>query len=151
MKAPLILGTDLTNMSAATYATITNKAAISVSKDPLAEQGVMRISSEWLPASKHGGGVPSGHMVWSGALSKGGVAAALLNLNTAPQEITMTELELPESRATREGLGAAAGAGKWEIKEAFSGRVQCASCSLPQTVTVAPHDVALWVMAPASA
>jgi hypothetical protein len=30
MKAPLILGTDLTNMSATTLATITNEAAIAV-------------------------------------------------------------------------------------------------------------------------
>lgn len=67
MKAPLILGTDLTNMTAATLATITNKAAISVNKDPLAEQGVLR-TSQWLPASKKTdpeNNLPYGHMVVS--------------------------------------------------------------------------------------
>ena len=78
-------------MSDATFAAITNKAAIAVNKDPLAEQGVLRISSEWLPKSKHGGGEPSGYMIWSGALSKGGVVAALLNLNTAPQEVSKSD------------------------------------------------------------
>ena len=67
MKAPLILGTDLTNMTAATLATITNKAAIAVNKDPLAEQGVLR-TSQWLPTSKHTdpeNNLPFGHMVVS--------------------------------------------------------------------------------------
>ena len=67
MKAPLILGTDLTNMTAATLATITNKAAISVNKDPLAEQGVLR-TSQWLPAGRKTdpeNNPPYGHMVVS--------------------------------------------------------------------------------------
>ena len=38
MKSPLILGTDLTNLTSATLATITNHHAIAVSKDPLGEQ-----------------------------------------------------------------------------------------------------------------
>ena len=52
MTSPLLRGTDLTNMSAATLATVTNKAAIAVNKDGLAEQGLLRTNT-WQPGNKH--------------------------------------------------------------------------------------------------
>jgi hypothetical protein len=87
---------------------------------------------------------------WSGALSKGGATAALLNLETTPQKITLSDTELPPSRVPQpEGSRLDSSAATWTIKEAFSGKVQCTGCSLPQAVEVAPHDVALWVLTPA--
>lgn len=53
MKSPLILGTDLTNMSSATLTTITSTGAIAVSKDKLGEQGVLRESSCYHPPMPH--------------------------------------------------------------------------------------------------
>ena len=144
MKSPLLLGTDLTNMSAATLATITNKAAIAVNKDGLAEQGLLRTNT-WQPGNKHSPSSAHGYQVWSGALSKGGAAAVLANLETTPQAITLDSGELPEHRQAEAGSGA----GQWSIAEAFTGKVHCSSCALPQTATVGPHDVAMWVLSPA--
>ena len=143
MKAPLILGTDLSNMTAPTLATITNKAAIAVSKDTLGEQGLLRTSSLWQPQSKHVDleHPPIGFQVWTGALSKGGATAVLANLDMSAKSIILHPSEMP---ASRQGVAAA-----WHITEAFSGKVQCLRCALPQTVQVGPHDVAMWTMTPA--
>jgi hypothetical protein len=58
MKAPLILGTDLTNLTVPTLATITNRAAIAVNKDSLGEQGLLRTSA-WSPGGRKPD--PEGH------------------------------------------------------------------------------------------
>jgi alpha-galactosidase len=151
MKSPLILGTDLTNLTAATLRTLTAEGAIAVSKDPLAEQGVLRESPCYAPPPEHAKvespaeryGSPCGHQVWSGALSHGGVAAVLTNLESAKAlDITLTSALLPPSRRAQ---------AKWVITDAYTGRVVCAAagCVLPRTVAVPPNDVAFWVMRPA--
>lgn len=140
MKSPLLLGTDLTNMSAATLDTITNPVAISVSKDRLGEQGILRKSTCYNPSKSQRDLEPCGYQVWSGALSEGGVTAVLANLeSTGKQTIALTKDLLPSSRQIT---------AKWNIKDAYS-TYKCDSCSLPQSVTVAPHDIAFLVLTPA--
>ena len=84
---------------------------------------------------------------WSGALSKSGAVAALLNLEKTPQKLTLQDAELPPSRIGRAMLQGGQ-QGSWTMKEAFTGKVQCTGCSLPQTLEVAPHDVALLILTP---
>ena len=119
-----------------------------MSKDPLAEQGLLRTSSKWQPQSKHGDPEhpPTGFQIWSGALRSGRVAAVLANLDTTTQRISMHASELPPRSRQSDDVGATT---KWDITEAFSGKVQCRGCELPVSVSVGPHDVAFWTMAPA--
>ena len=132
-------------MSDATLATVTDKAAISVNQDPLGEQGVLRKDGGYQPDKPRPTTNPAyGFQVWSGALSKGGAAAVLANLEgKGEQSITLTRDEMPASRVSR----AAGRMAKWDIVEAFSGKKQ-AGVTLPLTATVGPHDVAMWVMSP---
>lgn len=76
MKAPLLLGTDLTNMTAATLATITAPMAIAVSQDKLGVQGTLLHSSCYkLPAKIRGGHYPDpcGYQVDPQSRSGGGI------------------------------------------------------------------------------
>jgi len=140
IKAPLLLGTFLHNISDATLATITNKLAIAVNQDALGEQGVLRKSGGYMPDKPRPTTNPAyGFQIWSGALSKGGAAAVLANLEPSkPQVLTLTSAEMPASRAATT---------HWDITEAFTGAKQT-GVTLPATVTVGPHDVALWVLTP---
>ena len=160
MKAPLLLGTDMTNMTDATLKTITSPGAISVSKDALGEQGLLRESPCYNPAGPNFGpdghtlldqwddgytapvyGTPCGHQVWSGALSNGGAAVVLANLDdNAAATIDLSAKLLPTSQAATP---------RWDINNAYSGKTVCRGCKLPQSAKVAPHDVAFWVLTPA--
>ena len=87
------------------------------------------------------------HFQWSGALANAGAVAALLNLETTPSELTLHNEELPPSRINHTKLQDGE-QGSWTITEAFSEKVLCKGCSLPKTVEVAPHDVALLILTP---
>ena len=82
--------------------------------------------------------------MWSGALSKGGVAAVLANLEESEQTVTLhaEQRHMPRRRA-----GAAK---RWDIVDAYSGASVCAGCTLPRSARVGAHDVAFWVLSPAS-
>ncbi len=67
MAAPLIAGNDLTGLSVASLATLTNQEVIAVDQDALGKQGVL--------LSDNGGGL----QVWAKPVT-GGTAVALLNL-----------------------------------------------------------------------
>ncbi len=78
MAAPLILGNDLTNMSAATLATLGNTEVIAVDQDPLGKQGVPISPSTTLE-------------VWSKPLSGAKTyAVALFNRTASAANITVT-------------------------------------------------------------
>jgi alpha-galactosidase len=76
MKAPLLIGCDVTKMSQDTLMILTNKEAIAVNQDPLGVQGHKVNSSNNLE-------------VWAGPLSGNSVAAILLNRGTTTEKITM--------------------------------------------------------------
>jgi len=142
LKAPLLLGTFIHNVSGATLATVTNAAAIAVNQDALGEPGTMRKDGGYLPDKpRPTGNVAYGYQIWSGALSNGGAAVVLANLEgNRSQPLTLSKDEMPPSRA---------GTAVWDVAEAFSGATM-KSVTLPLAwPAVAPHDVAMLVLTPA--
>tara|TARA_B110000208_G_scaffold184375_1_gene238192 strand:- start:180 stop:1181 length:1002 start_codon:yes stop_codon:yes gene_type:complete len=138
IKAPLLIGTALVTMTDATLATLTNAAAIAVNQDALGEQAVLRKDGGWVPNQpRPTTNAAYGFQIWSGALSNNGAAALLANLDgNASRAITFEQADLPASRTAT---------AKWDIVEAFTGS-KVSGVVLPHTVTVPPHDVAMWVM-----
>jgi len=98
MAAPLITGNDLTKMSAATKATLTNAEVIAVDQDPLGKQG--RVVA-----------TPGTNLeVWSKEMSASNTrAVALFNRGSASASITVqwNQLGLPASSAAVRDLWAA--------------------------------------------
>src|SRR5512143_1805231 len=76
--APLIAGNDLTSMSAATKAILTNAEVIAVDQDPLGAQGTLVATPQ------------AGLQVWSKTLSNNARAVALFNRNASAANITVT-------------------------------------------------------------
>jgi alpha-galactosidase len=76
--APLIAGNDLTSMSAATKAILTNAEVIAVDQDSLGSQGTLVATPQ------------AGLQVWSKTLSNNARAVALFNRNASPTNITVT-------------------------------------------------------------
>jgi alpha-galactosidase len=77
MAAPLIAGTDVRTMSAATKAILTNRDVIAVDQDPLGEQGRPVASAD-------------GHWVLSKPLAGGDRAVTLFNETGVPATVTTT-------------------------------------------------------------
>jgi alpha-galactosidase len=92
MAAPLITGNDLTTMSAATKATLTNPEVIAVDQDPLGKQGRVVATPG------------SGLEVWSKEMAGTNVrAVALFNRNdsgTASITVRWSEIGIPAGAAT---------------------------------------------------
>ena len=78
LAAPLIAGNDLTSMSAATKAILTNAEVIAVDQDPLGNQGKLAATPQ------------AGLQVWSKTLSNNARAVALFNRNASAANITVT-------------------------------------------------------------
>jgi len=76
MKAPLLIGTDLTTSTPETLRTLGNSDVISVNQDPLGIQGELRVSTKV-------------SQVWTGRLSGGCFAAVLVNLADGPTSIEL--------------------------------------------------------------
>jgi len=104
MAAPLITGNDLSTMSAATKATLTNKEIIAVDQDPLGKQG--RVVA----------GNGTSQEVWSKEMSGTNTrAVALFNRGTASANITVqwSALGIPTGAATVRDLWAATDRGSF--------------------------------------
>lgn len=151
MKAPLMLGNDLTNMTAATMATVTNTLAIAVNKDPLAEQGVLRVNTCYDGCVKDAETNvrtcnACGYQVWSGRLAKGAIAVVLANLDeTKTVSIKLAASMLPRGDANVNAFEQA----KWTIRNVFD-KKDYAADGLPFSAKVKPHDVAFLVLTPAA-
>ena len=78
LKAPLLLGNDLTNMSKETFEIISNEEIIAINQDPLGKQG-KRISRKW--------GLTGDSEVYAGELIDGW-AVILFNRSWLPSHIT---------------------------------------------------------------
>jgi alpha-galactosidase len=118
MAAPLLAGNDLTNMSAGTLTTLTNRAVIAVDQDPLGRQGHVVANQ-------------SGHWVLTKPLTNG--ARAVVLFNQTDQSATMI------TTARRVGLGHAPvyyERNLWRhTTRKTAGRIRA---------TVAPHGVAMF-------
>ena len=97
-KAPLIIGTDVTNMSAAALAILTNDEAIAVNQDPLGLQAfvVWRSEAHLPPVGATLPPVPL-ESVWAGPLEGGAFAVVLFNAGEAAATITLTRAMLLNS------------------------------------------------------
>ncbi len=122
LAAPLIAGTDLTSMSAATRDILTNRAVIAIDQDPLGEQG--------LPVSNAGG-----LWVLTRPLANGDRAVVLFNETDAAATITTT--------ATQVGLPAAR---VYLLRDVW--RHGTAVTDGPISANVAPHAVVMYRVAP---
>jgi len=87
-SAPLMVGTDVSNMSADTREILLNRAVIAVDQDPLGQQG-RRVKKD------------GDFEVWSKQLADGGRAVVLLNRSAAPAtiEAAWTDIGYPASLA----------------------------------------------------
>jgi alpha-galactosidase len=90
--SPLIAGNDITTMSAATRAILTNPDLIAVDQDRLGIQG---------RPVRDGGA--NGVQVWVKPLADGSMAVGLLNRSTAAATITTTAEEIGMATASRAG------------------------------------------------
>jgi alpha-galactosidase len=99
IKAPLLLGNDLRNMSTDVLNIITNTEVIALNQDPLGVQGYKRSSKTVKKAShtirrgddaqEYNNADDDGTVeVWAGELAGGDVAVVLFNRSTQPQKIT---------------------------------------------------------------
>lgn len=142
IKAPLLIGTWLNNVSKATLATLTDRVAIGVNQDRLGVQGALRRSGGWVPDQPRPTTDPAfGYQVWSGPLSNGGVAAVLANLDGGSSKVlSLNSGDLPASRR---------GTVSWHVVRAFNGSEQTGA-SLPLTFVVGPHDVVMCTLTPAA-
>lgn len=124
MKAPLLIGTDITNTTAATMATLSNADAIAINQDPLGVQGVLRADG---PLSQ----------VWSGELSGHRFAVVLHNKgNDTNRLVALRQAGLP--------LGVDVGA-VWSIRDVWKNRT-LTDQQLPVYFKVGPRDTALLVL-----
>ena len=88
MKAPLLIGCDLTQASAETLEILSNKEAIAVNQDGLGVQG-HRVWSDKGGNKEVNGDVPEGDLeVWAGPLMSGQFAVILLNRSENEAEIS---------------------------------------------------------------
>ena len=76
MKAPLLIGTDLMNMSAATLETFSNVEVVGVNQDELGEQA--RLLKPIRP----------GQLAWVGNLSRARFVVLLVNTQDTPQDLS---------------------------------------------------------------
>jgi alpha-galactosidase len=99
-KAPLLIGCDVTKMSAATLAILTNPEVIAVNQDPLGVQGkkVASAASRFSNAPN----APQDLEVWAGPLSGGSQAVLLLNRadsGSEPITVKWTDIGFPAEKA----------------------------------------------------
>lgn len=126
VKAPLLVGCDVTSLSQTTLDILTNTEVIAVNQDAMGEQG-RRIS------------IPTpGSEVWAGPLASGAWAVVLLNTGFAPVPITCD--------FTTIGFDAAASVA---IRDLWLHQ-DMGTFTGSYTATVQPHGVVMFTAAPTS-
>ena len=133
MKAPLLIGTDVTNMTKATLSTLTNHRALAVLRDQLGVQGTLRRAD-------------NSSQIWAGPLVERRFVAALVNNGSAPRNVTLYPSDLESGLDS--GAAWMSAAGHWEVVDAW-GDVSTVT-TLPLTRTIEPHGTALLLLTPKS-
>lgn len=121
MKAPLLIGTDVTNMTAATLATLTNPEVIAVNQDALG------IQARLLPSQNSS----SASLAWVGPLVGGDKVALLVNNNLRSKTLTF--------RVTFEG-------GPYNVRDLWSRKTSARPAVKGDTIAfsnVGAHDCVL--------
>jgi len=136
MKAPLLLGNDITNITKDTMAIIGNRKIISINQDPLGAQAY----SVWSSDEKD-----KAQQIWAGPLAGGDLVVVLFNRGgTQPVNITVPWKYIdvsPDSTMVLQDL--------WCDDDDTMGNSNCNTTATGTfTATVAPHDVAAFRMSP---
>ncbi|KAL8708068.1 MAG: hypothetical protein Q9220_007000 [cf. Caloplaca sp. 1 TL-2023] len=122
IKSPLIMGTNIPKMTAATYSILANPAVIAISQDPTGTPAV-RIWNRAADVDQYGQGTTS---LWVIALSKGDYAIAFLNAGNTPLMMNATLDEIFIDKATTAG-GATRGplpsSKGWDIYDLWANRM----------------------------
>lgn len=124
LAAPLMIGSDIDALAPMVIEALTNTEIIAIDQDPLGRQA-RRVQMG-------AGDLWSRTEVWARPLANGDHAVALLNKSGAP--IVMT--------TTLDDVGAGAGAGRWNIRDASTGTDLAATDNLISS-TVASHGVTI--------
>eukprot|EP01065_Artemidia_motanka_P036222 TRINITY_DN44128_c0_g1_i1.p2 TRINITY_DN44128_c0_g1~~TRINITY_DN44128_c0_g1_i1.p2 ORF type:complete len:389 (+),score=143.44 TRINITY_DN44128_c0_g1_i1:62-1228(+) len=124
MKAPLLIGTDVTAASDATLATLGNAELIAVNQDPLGKQGTLRAND-------------SNHQLWAGELTSS--CHAIVYVNTADSvgggQVNLTACGLPADKT-------------WTVRNLWTHQ-DAGTASQHLTVAgVQPHDNAAYKLCP---
>ncbi|KAF5947762.1 hypothetical protein HYC85_013719 [Camellia sinensis] len=133
MKAPLLIGCDVRNMTAETFELLSNKEVIAVNQDPLGVQG----------RKVHVAGTNDCHQVWAGPLTRQRLAVALWNRCSKAATITAAwgalGLESSTSVSVRDLWKHQDVVG--DVVASFSAQVDAHSCEMyiftPQTASYA--------------
>ncbi|MCM3883256.1 glycoside hydrolase family 27 protein [Frankia sp. R82] len=132
--SPLIAGNDLTAMSPATRAVLTNRAVLAVDQDPLGAPAVRRADT-----GSSGTGLSDGLAVWTRQLAGGDTAVLVVNRGDSGRA----------ARITGTHLALAAHPGGYQITDLWTGRAAPSTAALPTlSVTLAPHAAALLRLTP---
>ncbi|KAJ3479182.1 hypothetical protein NLI96_g9236 [Meripilus lineatus] len=143
LKSPLILGNDVTNMSADTLEIITNKAIIDINQDSAGSPANRR----W-KRSVQGGGDLS---LWSGSLVNNRFIIALLNTSPSQQtvDVDFTDVFVDQGKVYQHqaysisDLWQKDASGNWgKPLGTFQGSLK--------KVVIGPHQTKIWMAIPAS-
>jgi alpha-galactosidase len=129
MKAPLLVGCDVRNMTSQTFEILSNKDIIAVNQDPLGVQG-RKIYAE---------GTSNCSQVWAGPLSGKRVAIVLWNRCSEVVNIT-ADLGL---------LGLATSA-QYSVRDLWSHMTLAENVAGSLTAQVEVHDCKMYILTPAS-
>ena len=160
-KAPLIIGTDVTNITAAALAILTNAEAIAVNQDSLGVQAAAVWSSAGTAvpggSGKHGLPRVPKQSVWVGPLEGGAFAVVLFNAAEEAAPITLTQAMLGQGAALLTervgsvvaggeegavvGVGAEVGVRAGLVMRDLWKKKSLGVFTGSFTTTVAPHDV----------
>lgn len=124
VKSPLIIGTDVTNMSAETLNILTNHEAIAINQDKLGLQAFVvwnstKVIKQPTPNKHHWPPLPA-YSVWAGPLDGGAFTALLLNMDSKPASIKLTRAMLEKSTSYMAAGSLPEVAGKLEIRDLWA-------------------------------
>ncbi|PIN08187.1 Alpha-D-galactosidase (melibiase) [Handroanthus impetiginosus] len=130
MKAPLLIGCEVRNMTAETYEILTNEEVIAVNQDPLGIQG----------RKAHTDGPDDCYQIWAGPLSGQRLVVALWNRCSEPATIT--------AKWGAIGLESSA---SYSVRDLWKHEFVSQNSVTSFSAQVEPHGCEMYVLAPVTA
>ncbi|KAL8743685.1 MAG: hypothetical protein Q9190_003989 [Brigantiaea leucoxantha] len=119
LKSPMIIGTDITKMDAATLSIYSNAAVLAVSQDPMGIPA-FRVWTRPGPVDEYNQGEIS---LWSGELSGGDYVVAMLNAANASMTMNATLDEIFIDSSTTGGGSASPMSESWDVYDLWANRM----------------------------
>ncbi|KAL8752605.1 MAG: hypothetical protein Q9184_005673 [Pyrenodesmia sp. 2 TL-2023] len=129
IKSPLIIGTNIPKMTAATYSILANPAVIAISQDSAGTSAV-RVWNRDADVDEYNQGSQS---LWVTALSGGDYAVALLNAGNTSMELKATLEEIFMDKATTAGgstRGPLPSSSGWDMYDLWANRINDITANL---------------------